>query len=86
VIRLVDDERSETYATLDEAIESAQSWYVGLAGDKLPDWNYNIESLQGFRRAVGRHKTQIAGVLGCSSSRLHLRVEASSDSGFLRHQ
>jgi hypothetical protein len=80
VITLVDDERSETYATLDEAIEAAQSWYVGLAGDKLPVWNYNIENLQGFRRAVGHYKTQIAQVLGCRSSRLHLRIEASSGS------
>ena len=29
VITLVDDERSETYATLDEAIKAAQTWYIG---------------------------------------------------------
>jgi hypothetical protein len=85
VITLLDDDRSETYATLDEAIEAAQSWYTELAGNKLPTWNYSIESLQDFRRAVNGYKIQIAEALGCNYHRLHLRVEAQSDSRFLRH-
>jgi hypothetical protein len=86
VITLLDDDRSETYATLNEAIAAAQNWYTSLAGDKLPAWNYSIESLQSFRRAVSDHKLQIAEALGYSTNRLHLRVEASSDSWFLRQQ
>jgi hypothetical protein len=35
VITLLDDDRSETHATLDEAIRAAQTWYIGLAGGKL---------------------------------------------------
>ena len=85
VITLLDDDRSETYSTLDEAIGAAQTWYAGLAGDKLPAWNYSVESLQSFRRAVSDHKFQIAEALGYSTNRLHLRIEASSDSWFLRH-
>ena len=84
MITLLDDDRSETYATLDEAIGAAQTWYAGLAGNKLPAWNYRIEPLQSFRRAVNDHKTQVAEALGCSSHRLHLRVEGSADSWFLR--
>lgn len=53
VITLVDDERSETYATLDEAIRATQIWYLALAGGKLPIWNYSVETLPDFRRAVG---------------------------------
>ena len=86
VITLLDDDRSETYATLDEAIGAAQNWYAGLAGDKLPAWDYRIESLQSFRRAVSNHKLQIAEALGYSTNRLHLRIEASSDSWFLTHK
>jgi hypothetical protein len=44
MITLLDDDRSETYATLDEAIRAAQTWYIGLAGGKLPSWNYRVES------------------------------------------
>jgi len=77
VITLLGDDRSETYATLDEAIGAAQSWYAGLAGNKLPPWNYSVASLQSFRRAVSDHKIQIAEALGYSTNRLHLRVEAT---------
>jgi hypothetical protein len=70
VITLLDDDRSETYATLDEAIRAAQTWYIGLAGGKLPSWNYRVESLLDFRRAIGHHKSQIAKALGCPSNRL----------------
>ena len=80
MITLLDNDRSETHATLDEAIGAAQTWYAGLAGNKLPAWNYRIETLQGFRRAVRDHKTQLAEKLGCSSKRLHFRIEASGDS------
>jgi len=58
VITPLDDDRSETYATLDEAIEAAQSWYTELAGNKLPTWNYSIESLQDIRRVVNGYKVQ----------------------------
>ena len=64
VITLVDDERSETYATLDEAIKAAQTWYIGLTGGKLPSWNYSIQTLPDFRRAVGLYKSQIALAAG----------------------
>ena len=80
MITLLDDDRSETYATLDEAIGAAQTWYAGLAGNKLPAWNYRIETLQGFRRAVRDHKIRLAEKPGCSSKRLHLWIEASRDS------
>jgi hypothetical protein len=86
VITLVDDERSETYATLDEAIKAAQTWYIGLTGGKLPSWNYTIETLPDFRRAVGLYKSQIALAAGCSSSRLKLRVEAPEGSWFMRRR
>jgi hypothetical protein len=46
VITSLDDDRSETYATLDEAIRAAQTWYIGLAGGKLRSWNYRVESSQ----------------------------------------
>ena len=49
VITLVDDERSETYATLDEAIRATQTWYLALAGGKLPIWNYSVETLPDLR-------------------------------------
>jgi len=84
VITLVDDERSETYATLDEAIKAARTWYIGLTNGKLPSWNYNVESLPDFRRALALYKAQIAVALGCTSSRLKLRVEAPVGSSFLR--
>jgi hypothetical protein len=86
VITLLDDERSETYATLDEAIRAAQTWYIGLASGKLPIWNYRVETLPEFRRAVGHYKSQIAHAMGCRSSRLKLRVEAPAGSWFLRHR
>jgi hypothetical protein len=86
VITLLDDDRSETYATLDEAIRAAQTWYIGLAGGKLPSWNYRVESLPDFRRAIGHYKSQIAQVLGCRSNRLKLRVEAPAASRFFRDQ
>ena len=86
MITLLDDDRSETYSTLDEAIAAAQTWYSGLAGNKMPTWNYRIDDLQGFRRAVRNYKTQVAEVLGCSTQRLHLRVEAPAGSRFIRHQ
>jgi hypothetical protein len=86
VITLLDDDRSETYATLDEAIRAAQTWYIGLAGGKLPSWNYRVESLPDFRRAIGHYKSQIAQALGCRSNRLKLRVEAPADSRFFRDQ
>jgi hypothetical protein len=84
VITLVDDERSETYATLDEAIRATQTWYLALAGGKLPIWNYSVETLPDLRRAVGHYKSQIAMALGCSSSRLKLRVESPAGSWFIR--
>ena len=80
MITLLDDDRSETYATLDEAIGAAQTWYAGLAGNKLPAWNYRIETLQGFRRGIRDHKIRLAEKPGCSSKRLHLWIEASRDS------
>ena len=86
MITLVDDERSETYATLDEAIKAAQTWYIGLTGGKLPSWDYSIETLPDFRRAVGLYKSQIALAAGCSSSRLKLRVEAPEGSWFMRRR
>jgi hypothetical protein len=86
VITLLDDDRSETYATLDEAIRAAQTWHIGLAGGKLPLWNYRVESLPEFRRAIGHYKSQIAQALGCRSNRFKLRVEAPAGSWFFRHQ
>ena len=86
MITLLDDDRSETYATLDEAIRAAQTWYIGLAGGKLPIWNYRVESLPEFRRAIGHYKSQIAQALGCRSNRLKLRVEAPAGSWFFRHR
>jgi hypothetical protein len=85
VITLVDDERSETYATLDEAIKAAQTWYIGLTGGKLPAWDYTVETFPDFRRAVGLYKSQIALAFGCSLSSLKLRVEAPAGSWFIRH-
>ena len=76
MITLLDDDRSETYSTLDEAIAAAQTWYRGVAGNRMPTWNYRIDDLQGFRRAVKDYKTQVAEIIGCSTNRLHLRVEA----------
>ena len=35
MITLADDDRSETYATLHEAIAAAQTSYIILAGDRL---------------------------------------------------
>jgi hypothetical protein len=86
VVTLLDEDRSEAYATLDEAIRAAQTWYIGLAGGKLPSWNYRVESLPDFRRAIGHYKSQIAQALGCRSNRLKLRVEAPADSRFFRDQ
>jgi len=80
VITLLDDDRSETYRKLDEAIAAAQTWYTSLAGDKLPAWNYDVENVRSFSRAVRDHKAKIAEALGCSVNRLHLRVQYSSDS------
>ncbi|MFY9987507.1 MAG: hypothetical protein WAK31_22310 [Chthoniobacterales bacterium] len=85
MITLVDDERSETYATLDEAIRAVQTWYIALTAGKLPIWNYSVESLPDFRRAVGHYESQVALAVGCSSSRLKLRVEAPAGSWFIRH-
>jgi hypothetical protein len=82
VITLVDDERSETYATLDEAIKAARTWYIELTKGKLPSWNYSVESLPDFRRALGLYKGKIALALGCTSRRLKLRVEAPVGSAF----
>ncbi len=62
VITLVDDERSETYATLDEAIRAAQTWYLALAGGKLPIWNYSVETLWsaiGLRQRLEQKKIRM---------------------------
>jgi hypothetical protein len=82
VITLVDDERSETYATLAEAIKAAQTWYIGVSKGKLPSWNYTVDSLPDLRRAVGLYKAEVARTVGCTSSRLKLRVEASVGSAW----
>ena len=86
VITLIDDDRSETYATLDEAIRAAQTWYIELTGGKPPIWNYRVESFPEFQHAIGQYKFEIARALGCSPSRLKLRVEATAGSMFYRHQ
>jgi hypothetical protein len=86
VITLVDDDRSETYSTLDEAITAARLWYYGLAGNKLPAWSYRIGNLQDFRGAVRDYKAQVAEILGCSNNRLHLRVEAPAGAWFSRNK
>jgi len=74
VITLLDDDRSETYATLHEAIAATRTWYIILAGDKLPTWTYNVENVRSFSRAVQDHKVKIAEALGCSVNRLPLAL------------
>jgi hypothetical protein len=85
VITLIDDDRSETYATLDEAIRAAQTWYIELTGGKLPIWHYRVESFPEFQHAIGLYKSEIARSLGCPTGRLKLRVEAPAGSTFYRH-
>jgi hypothetical protein len=84
VITLIDDDRSETYATLEEAIRAAQTWYIELIGGGLPIWNYRVESFPEFQHAIGLYKSEIARALGCPSSRLKLRVEAPA--GWTSHR
>jgi len=74
VIALLDDDSSVTYATLHEAIAAARTWYIILAGDKLPAWTYNVENVRSFSRAVQDHKVKIAEALGCSVNRLPLAL------------
>jgi hypothetical protein len=85
VITLIDDDRSETYATLEEAIRAAQTWYIELTSGKLPIWHYRVESFPEFQHAIGLYKSEIARSLGCPTSRLKLRVEAPAGSTFYRH-
>jgi hypothetical protein len=82
VITLLDDNRSETYGTLTEAVGAAKTWYAVLAGAKLPAWNYRIDDVPSFRRAVRDHKVLIAEALGYDMRQLTLRIEVSSDSFF----
>lgn len=57
-------DRIERYTTLSEAVTAARNWYSKLAGKKLPEWNYRIQSVDDFAEAIDNYKARIAKSLG----------------------
>ena len=50
--------------SLAEAVAAAKTWYVDLAGGKLPAWNYEIRTFNKFLVAIDDYKMRLARVLG----------------------
>jgi hypothetical protein len=80
MITLVEGDRGETYQDLSEAVEAAKTWYAELAGDKLPTWNYQIQTVNDLFGAIVEYKTRLAWALGYGADyelRLRLRLRAA---------
>ena len=79
-VTLYDDAHEATCSTLAEAVEAAKVWYRDLAGDRLPPWNYEVQTVEDLQNAVSKYKKRLAEALGYGEDyeiKLRLRVAMS---------
>ena len=77
---LFDDEHDVTCSSLDEAVQVAKGWYRNLAGDKLPAWDYEIQTVKDLEGAIQKYKERLAKALGYGEdfeTKLRLRLTTS---------
>jgi hypothetical protein len=62
-IILSDKNRTETYESLQNAVEGAEAWYCDI-GIKLPPWEHRVAKTEDFFTAIADYRKRLGAVLG----------------------